>query len=472
MWKTLNKEDEVDAGEKWVLSTRVEPELIQLREETLCLPRYVDKFSLLVQNKTVYDADKLANHEANVVLAKRLVVDLPTMTMGEIPLRLEMVLRPASGHARFSISTRNEQPLFADRHSIDLSWKTAQDEPEHKGYLDAREVVGRIMDDPKYRELARLVTRRVQGEMLMAQEQDRLQHLLNEYRPGRFVAANRNDSDLLSRLLVPWGFSTKPDNSQPTRGFWGSRRQPNDPELEEIARLMGDVLYGLGKDADWYRQLNCMFVYTDPRFLDVIRDELLEGLGLHHVFTFNQVYSPGRIFDNEQDFESLIRFTNECVFDDTNSQYRAVYWWSFFRCLCYHRKTAKVDPTLVRIYLEQMLSYFKTAPFLLKNEKKYGLHVLLFALRSRDPGLHGFLPNSDYDSSTLQFQLLDDKLIKEYNHLIDDGCLSGQEFPKSMLAGMGNMVTKGDNFSKYVRRFLNYEDTLADREMGAGLATS
>ena len=470
LWNTLNNESVIDAGEKWVLSNRTEPDLIRLCEDTLCLPRYVDKFSLLVQNKTIYDADKRTNHEANVVLAKRLVVDMPTMTTAQTPLRLGMVLRPASGHARFSISARDEQPLFADRHRVDLSWKTAQDEPEHKGYLEAREVVGRIMDKPEFRELARLVTRRVQGEMLVAKDQARLQFLLNEYRPGRFVAANRSDSDLLERLLVPWGYDATP--SQPTRGFWGSRRQANDPELDEIAGRMREVLFGLGRDRDWYRQLNCMFVYTHPRFIDIIREELRPGLGLGHLSTPNQAYSPGRIFDRAEDLETLIRFTLECEYNTCNEQYRAIYWWSFFRCLCYHKGTAKVNPDLVREFLAGVCSYMENARVLLKGEKKYALHALLFALRLREPRpQNGRADNVDREQPAL-FMPPDDSLVAKLNHLVDHGRLAGQDFPPSMLAGMGNMEREGDDFSKYVRRFLNFEDTLADREMGAGLATS
>ena len=463
LWKTLNAESVVDAGEEWKLSKRTEPDLIRLREETLCLPRYVDKFSLLVQNKTVYDADKLTNHEANVVLAKRLVVDLSTMTTAQTPLRLEMVLRPASGHARFSISTRDEQPLFADRHSVELSWKTAQDEPEHKGYLEAREVVGRIMDKPEFRELARLVTRRVQGEMLMAQDQARLQFLLNDYRPGRFVAANRSDSDLLERILAPWGYDATP--SQPIRGLWGSRRHTNDADLQLIAREMGNVLIAFGNGDQWYKYLNYMFVYTHPAFIEAIRGDLQPR-------TFSQIFAPGRVFDTAEDLERLVLATLACEFGPGNDQYRAIYWWSFFRCLCYHKNTARVDPSLVCVYLEKICAYFESAPFLLKDEKKYALHVLLFALRLRESGLRNGQGYEGQNAEMPQFLSPGDPLVAKFNRLIDQGHLAGQVFPPSMLAGMRNMEKQGDNFSKYVRRFLNFEDTLADREMGAGLATS
>lgn len=464
LWKTLNEESVVDAGEQWTLSKRTEPDLIRLREETLCLPRYVDKFSLLIQNKTVYDADKLANHGANVVLAKRRVLDLPTMTTVETPLRLEMVLRPASGNARFSISTRNEQPLYADRHSVDLSWKTEQDEPEHKGYLEAREVVGRIMDSPDFREMARLITMRLVGETPTEREgnEPRLIHLLNIYRPGYFSFAQLDDSALLDGVLNPWGYKVIPP--QPTRGLWGSRRHYNDPMLDEIAREMGSVLFRRTQDKNWYKWLNYMFVYCPPAFMDRMRDELRPGRGTAHIFTWNQIIAAGRIFDNPCDFENFIRFSLESGFDQPDFTYTQHYWWSFFRCLCYHKATAEVPPDLIYSYLKALCAFVEghdlPSDRFNDQRRKFALHVLLFALRLRENKReHAFMPRND-------------PLVVRFNRLFDEGRLSNVTFPPSMLAGMRNMEREGDNFSKYVRRFLNFEDTLADREMGAGLATS
>ena len=464
LWKALNDESVVDAGEKWVLSSRTEPDLIRLREDTLRLPQYVDKFSLLVQNKTVYDADTLNNHEASVILAKRLVVDLPTMTTAQTPLRLEMVLRPASGHARFSISARDDQPLFLDRYSVDLSWKTAQDEPEHKGYLEAREVVGRIMDRPGNRELARLLARRVRGEIFGPEVMHRFQILMDEYRPGHIDVDAVPVTSLLARVLTPWGHVANPAMTQPTRGLWGSRRQFNDPELDEIAEDMGEALLHMGGGGDWYKWLNQMFVYTPRAFIDQLRDELSPGQGTGHIHTWNLIIAPGRVFDNPDDFQNFIRFSLECGFTGPDNTYTQHYWWSFFRCLCYHKATAKVAPELVYQYLEVLCEFIEQhdlPPNTFNDQRrKYALHALLFALRLRD------------NDKNLEFMPLNDPLVSKYNHLFDAGRLSDERFPPSMLAGMGNMVQPGDNFSKYVRRFLNFEDTLADREMGAGLATS
>lgn len=464
LWKTLNEESVVDAGDEWTLSKRTEPDLIRLREETLCLPRYVDKFSLLVQNKTVYDADKLANHEANVVLAKRLVVDLPTMTTAQTPLRLEMVLRPASGHAKFSISTRDEQPLFADRHSVELSWKTAQDEPEHKGYLEAREVVGRIMDKPEYREMARLITRRVQGEILPPNDFARLQVLIDDYRPGKFDVMKADRSALLNRVLNPWGYVKGSPLSQPTRGLWGSRRQHNDPELDEIARKMGEVLIHYGVNGDWYKWLNYMFIFAPAQFVDKMRNDLKPGHGAAHLTTWNQAIAPGRVYDNAVDFQNLIRFSLECGFVGPDHTYTQHYWWSFFRCLCYHKATADVAPDLICEYLQALCTFVEghelPAHVFNDQRRKYALHALLFALRLRE------------NAQNNEFMPLNHPLVAKFNHLFENGKLSNVVFPPSMLANMEKMKKPGDDFSKYVRRFLNFEDTLADREMGAGLATS
>jgi len=490
LWKKLNDESTVDAGDEWVLSKRTEPDLVQIREAMLSLPRYVDKFSLLVQNKTVYDEDKRTNpeadankpgnHKADIPLAKRLVVDLPAMTMTETPLQLEMVLRPASGHAKFSISTRDEQPLFADRHSVDMSWKTAQDEPEHKGYLEAREVVGRIMDKRENREMARLICRRIKEELLQCattgcqrmneNEKRQLNILLNDYRPDFFSDPPYGTQAILEKVLVPWGAEITP--AQPTRGLWGSRRHINDPELDEIAKEMREALIEYGKGDAWYKWQNCMFVYTHPEFIKRIQKELSVLGDISHIDKYSQAYSPGRIFNSASDFELLIRFIVENEFHGGKASYRAKYWWSIFRCLCYHKATNNVDSDLVRKILDKMCTYLKAAPHLRPNEKKYGLHVLLFALRLREPKLSNGHGDCDQNADTHRFLPTDDPLVAEFNNMIDHGCLAGQVFPPSMLAGMKKMERPGDNFSKYVRRFLNFEDTLADREMGAGLATS
>lgn len=250
-WMDLNPESVIDAGDEWVLSRQQGPDIVRLREDTFKLARHIDRFALLVQNKTLYDEDRRAHPAANNLVGKRLAVQLPTMMIQAVPLKLEMFLRPASGHAKFTISSKEGLPIFEDKDSIALSWKTAQDEPEHKGFLEAREVVGRIMDKPEYREMARLITRRVQGEILPQNDFARLQVLIDDYRPGIFNVMKADCSALLNRVLNPWGYVKDSPLSQPTRGLWGSRRQHNDPELDEIAREMGEVLIHYGVNGDW-----------------------------------------------------------------------------------------------------------------------------------------------------------------------------------------------------------------------------
>jgi hypothetical protein len=484
LWNTLNKDNidpVVDAGEKWVLSTRTEPDLVRLREETLHLPRYVDKFSLLVQNKTVYDADKLIKHEANVMLAKRLVVDLPTMTTAQTPLRLEMVLRPASGHARFSISARDEQPLFADRHSVDLSWKTAQDEPEHKGYLEAREVVGRIMDNRDNRVMAHLIIRWLKGN-LSPQEINRLKELIVDYKtiddhcqvnPVRVEHCLNHTSivsqnEILDMVMVPWGYNKYHSPNEPTRGLFGSR-QVNDAEIQQIAQELGGILWGQLKptshfiglhwgNPEWnlYRHLNCMFVYTPKPFRERIVDEFNSG----HIVHYNQAYSPGRIFAEPEEIESLIMYCIKNGFNAPNPQTTDKHWWSFFRIFCYHRSSVRINAERVYDFIDRLCDYLKEYTGVVGGDrKKYALHAILFSLRLREVG-QGDCYLSPHDP-----------LFTKLNSLLNN-ILSVETYPPTMLAGMDKMRKQGDDFSKYVRRFLNFEDTLADREMGAGLATS
>lgn len=209
-----------------------------------------------------------------------------------------------------------------------------------------------------------------------------------------------------------------------------------------------------------------MFIYAPAQFVDKLRDDLRPGHGAAHLTTWNQAIAPGRVYDNAADFHNLIRFSLECGFVGPDYTYTQHYWWSFFRCLCYHKATADVAPDLVYEYLQALCTFVEghelPAHAFNDQRRKYALHALLFALRLRET----------VSEQRAAFMPLNDPLVARINRLFDLGRLSGVVFPPSMLAGMRNMVRPGDNFSQYVRRFLNLEDTLADREMGAGLATS
>lgn len=470
-WKPLNEAGKViDAGEFWKLSAQDQPELVALRDGGLRLARYIDRFSLLIQNKAVFDEDKAESPNANNLLAKKRTVDLPTMTRDEKPLGLEVVIAPASGNARFAIQGPDGDPLFGDSNEVELSWKTAEDEPEHKGYLEAREVVGRIMDKPEYREMARLVTRRLCGEVLTDHERTLVQRTIGTFAGVALDLAAVNLNAVLNLVLEPKGAMDALGNQVPTRGLWGSRRIPNDPDLDGIASEMGAALLFRAEKAKWnsgtyYNHLNYMFVYTPRAFAERVRQEFTLGHGAAHVQFFGQVFAAGRVLATPEEFEAFLAFTIKYGFHVANL--RAKYWWSVFRCLCYHKATAHVDCRLVRTFLEKLCVYFEAGPLPVVDERKFALHALLFCLRMREPGqggpdlkeAHRFLPEGD-------------PLRARFNTLIEGGPLAGQIYPPSMLAGMPLLVHPGDDFSKYVWRFLNEQDTLLDREMGAGLATS
>jgi hypothetical protein len=470
-WVELNPESVVDAGTEWTLSDQNDPRLVELCNGTFRLARHIDRFSLLVQNKTLYDDDKRSNPNENDLLAKRLSVYLPTMTSDLVPLRLEMRLRPASGHARFSVQSISGGPVFGDRDSVDLSWKTAADEYEHKGYLEAREVVGRVMDKLEFREMTRLVTRAVQGDQLDDETAERLEALVFDYRKERMrretiraAVQNRgNPNDLLKHILMPWGYHQNEASSEPTRGLFGSRKEYNDPELDEIAQGLGHALLNRSQNGDWYKFLNYMFVYTPSEFVDRLRADLREGSGFSQIFSWNQVIAAGRVYDTATDFDKFILFSLESEFMRPDRSYTKHYWWSFFRCLCYHQSTAEVAPDLVYSYLERLCDYVMNSA-IQQDERKYALHALLFALRLRE---------TVSGANSEQFLPMGDPLVDRFNRLISPGgVLAGQKFPPTMLAGMKNLVKQDDDFSQFVRRFLNYRDDLTDRELGAGLATS
>ena len=87
------------------------------------------------------------------------------------------------------------------------------------------------------------------------------------------------------------------------------------------------------------------------------------------------------------------------------------------------------------------------------NDTKYLPLAILYALRIRESG--------EDLSNPLKQQLI---------ALLSTGLLSGVPFPQAMVPKVDPASRPaGDTLSKYVLRFIKYEDTLADRELGAAM---
>lgn len=476
---TIVEETQVEGNKKWN-AARDGRDKTKETLKNFNIAQHKNALSVFVQNGSQYD-DEVAHRELSadelrhgVTIAKKLVMDLPTTTRHEIPLDLNVVARAAAGHIKITIYERdiaeNRQSIFGDTGEAEFSWKHATPEPEHKGFLEAQEVVGRIMDETKpggvaqmydvhdYKEMARLLVRKLRGEIEPeSPEMARLQAAINDYRPGDFDVSTVSNSSLLEHVLVPWGYSTNSTLSQPTRGLFGSRMEA-DLDIAILAKQISDYVRGhlTFTEGDWWRFQNCLFVYATDCFKNDVRNMLDEG-ACHAMFS--EMYSPGRVFSTADDFEKLTGYGFIHPADRRSIQY-----WSFFRCLCYHEHTALISTELILRYLGDIREYF-TAHIGNANERKNALHAILFALRKRDPKLPTEYRCQDFLNP-------DTDLGNQLNCLIAEGSLSGQNYPKSMIPNMHGMITPGDNFSRYVGRFLNYKDTLKDRQIGSGLATS
>jgi hypothetical protein len=145
-WKTVvEKNDNIEPGFIWQLNN-------EALQTAFGIPRYRDRLSLLVQRQPVLKPE--------TDFARRLCVDLSKMAQSQIALRLNATIAAAQGNAKFTVSLREAaaRGLFADdRLQVELSYGRSDStekklgaetifEPEHKGYLEAQPVIGRVHD--------------------------------------------------------------------------------------------------------------------------------------------------------------------------------------------------------------------------------------------------------------------------------------------------------------------------------------
>lgn len=464
--------------------------------ESFSIPAHKNALSLFVRNRMQFDDDEAQKSDnptlygpKGIMVAKKLTLDLPANTREPIDLSMNISARPAAGHIRIEIRERKGSPSanapsdpnvswFGDSGRANFSWKTAEQEPEHKGYLEAQEVVGRIMDPVQgpvartfgladYKQLAWLAVKKLNGKLESTHnEMQLLQVLINDYgNPNPFNLKNDSDEKLINHLLEPWGYKAIPP--QPTRGLFGSRIT-DDSEILGIAEEIGLIITSNPNidDKNKWKYLNYMFVYAPHVFCHTLNKLFTELPQCANVYTWNQIIAAGRVIENTHDFEQFVRWSILAKFVVKDSTYTQWYWWSFFRCLCYHDQTAQIPSCLVYQYLQALLDYEQSHNLVPANRfdqrRKFAIHVVLFALRKRDPR---FADDPDFLNPKTG-------LGKKLGDLIRHGSMKGEKYPPSMLAGMKDMIEPGDDLSKFVWRFLNYEDTLKDREIGAGLATS
>lgn len=285
--------------------------------KAFCINRHRDVFSMLVR--------RLPCDDPECDYARRLRVGLHKLLPSELPLTIDVTVEAAKGNARFMVTAQGDERPFVSKdgqqgiNTVTLTYardpedraqgKETLPEPEHKGYLEAQPVIGRIHDDPTNVEMLRLQVRclcKVEAHPIPLQELD---VAIRQYRglPPHFTIDRNNRVDL---MLARWGWVGRghPGN-QPTRGLFGTRSLPNR-EISEMADTLATHLLNiptLHDNTNRYAKFqNYMHVFAHKDYKTEIRRQMRDrslpvGFG-----SFNHQYAAGYILGEEAGDLSLL----------------------------------------------------------------------------------------------------------------------------------------------------------------------
>ena len=272
-------------------------------------------------------------------------------------------------------------------------------------------------------------------------------------------------------LLEPWGFAPPWHDgrgapvgwtSEPARGMFGSLKLPVDSDLidqlvESIQRIMHQ---------DRVKFLNYMFVYAPESFKQELRSKFSqdEPSFVERVLrgrprpSWNWVIAPGRVFSTADDFELFVDFIIEKGKNGypeyPDSTFTKHYWWSFFRCLCYHKDTVNVSPDKIIRVLKMIKDYVVEGnPD--RNGLKYCLCAILFSLRIRHRHPDFLQPDDSFCNSLV-------KLISSHMRTVP--------YPPTMLSSVAD--PHGQGLNGLVLRFLMQTASKEDYHAIEGLTTS
>jgi len=370
------------------------------------------------------------------------------------PVIINAELKPGQGHVKLWIEgAAGHKDVFGEQRRIYLDWDRMEEFEliPYKGpeYYPVR---GRIFDedDPDIRLAVRQMVERVKNV------EGRVNY------KGHEVA--------FSKILNPWG-ATTPWGAQlgePTRGIFGSQFI-DDEEVRDLSRRLTDLI-GMtanctGRMNNRHKYLNYMFVYTSDGFLDELRGMFSQIPP--DISNWNVAYAPGRVFASAADFEILldfmIRVSGKAGWPSTpDESYTTKYFWSVFRCLCYHKDTVNVPVGKIESVLEQIARYVEfrnehawsaATGEIGQNPKKFCLFAILFSCRLREHH-RGFLPPAC---------VLNMKLVQA----IKAESIGTIRFPQTMMGEVPD-----GTLNDYVTRFLLNEAGDADIALLSGLVTS
>lgn len=386
--------------------------------------------------------------------ARKIKADFVEFLRTDLDLRLSAVVSPEKGSARFVLEMCDVRmpAIFVSGKTtvreIVLRWRNADNASasvsvrfiqEHQGYVEPQPVLGRIYDSE---DNLRLVETYVSDDR---SEEHRNLWLAysKKYRP-------RYGNGIADRV----GYGAVP--REPTRGLFGTKYIPNariDAAAHAFAlRCSEEKQY---TTAEGMKLQNYCHRSALQSYKDMLRADYAKGKILN--YNFNYYYAPGYVLgDQPEDIGILMKYLYSNPILDSA---RCKLWWSFFRMLCWHPecRLQSSDLNLLEDCLamidDQDADIATSSGKFADNEKKFLLLAILYSLRIRESGVD--LSND-----------LKNRLVK----LLTVGTLKDVSFPQTMVPKINaGARSQGDTLSAYVVRFIRFEDTLADRELGAAM---
>ena len=430
-------EQEVEPGREY----RYPEAVSELRK--LKIDKYADNVSFYVRepNSSEY--------------ARRIKTVFAEFLRSELELSLSAVVWPEKGSARFELAMcdENAPAIFVSGKTtvreIVLRWRSEDNSAhkevsvqyiqEHQGYVEPQPVLGRIYDSEDNLRMVEEYVSNPNGATF-----GRLwARYCADFRP-------RRENGIADRV----GYSANP--REPTRGLFGTRHVDNSRvDVATYAYTKQCATLHPFNTSDGMKFQNYCHVFAVDGYKKFLRDALRDN---RIPDNFNFYYGPGYVLgDNHED----IRLLMTCLARNANiGNARCKLWWSFFRMLCWHTECkleAGDKPLLescLNLLCDQDAMIAVNGGRYAANDMKFVTLAILYSLRIRESG--------EDLSNLLKQQLID--------LLSPSGLLGHVGFPQTMIPRVNPASRpRGDTLSKYVLRFIKYEDTLADRELGAAM---
>ena len=419
------------------------PEVGAEQQRRLKIEKYADNVSFYVREPNSKE------------YARRIKTQFAGFLRSELELSLSAVIWPEKGSARFELAMcdANIPAIFVSgkttAREIVLRWRSVDNADnkevsvqyvqEHQGYVEPQPVLGRIYDSEDNLRMVEEYVRNSRGTVFS--------RLWANYRL-RFRPNEKNG--IADRV----GYRASP--KEPTRGLFGTRYVFNarvDVAAHAYAQWCADM-YPFNT-SDGMKFQNYCHVSAVLAYKKLIRSMLTHGAAPK--FNFNFYNAAGYVLGEERkDIEILLKY----ICSKTHLRVeRGKLWWSFFRMLCWHSEcklTQTTTPLLekaLNILCDQDVTKVVNGGEWTVNDTKFLPLAILYSLRIREDGVD-----------------LSEKLKEKLIGLLSEGLLSNVPFPRTVVPRIDpSSRLPGDTLSKYVLRFIKYEDTLADRELGAAM---